>query len=180
MSARRNDGGQANKNTPARTGPIIEGEIPFEFPRPDIQHNPRGCGCLSRGLRTRASRRRISLAEQDADHTVSTPALLGDVEIAAPIFMPQARGQELQCRVGQVLHAVTRVRNARDEDQRRYLNRKQIEYRYKLVTHWKHSGIRLASCSASRVRWAAAPFCLGCVYAYHTSTRSCLLRCHHS
>jgi len=128
MSARRNDGGQANKNTPARTGPIIEGEIPFEFPRPDIQHNPRGCGCLSRGLRTRASRRRISLAEQDADHTVSTPALLGDVEIAAPIFMPQARGQELQCRVGQVLHAATRARNARDDDQHRHFKREQNVY----------------------------------------------------
>jgi len=28
---------------------------------------------------------------------VSTPALLGDVEIAVPIGMPQARIQELEC-----------------------------------------------------------------------------------
>jgi len=51
MSARTNDGRQANEGTPARTRPSIESEIPFRFPGLAIQLSPRGCGCLGRGLK---------------------------------------------------------------------------------------------------------------------------------
>jgi len=42
------------------------------------------------------------LAEQNTDHTVSAPALLGDIEIEAPIVMSYARIHELNCQFGQV------------------------------------------------------------------------------